>query len=119
MTLTPEWIRVGLELLSVVSVLFGAAFTAAKLVAKQFEIRMSERFRSLDEKLAGLDANSKREAEQWRSVDRELLNLKADLPVRFVLREDYIRNQSIIEAKLDTVAIKIEQLPKGAPHVHS
>ena len=33
---------------------------------------------------------------------------KMDLPLQYVRREDYIRNQTVIEAKLDAVASKLE-----------
>lgn len=44
----------------------------------------------------------------WRTVERDLFALRAELPDRYVRREDYIRNQSIIEAKLDALAAKLE-----------
>ncbi|HBO0115257.1 TPA: hypothetical protein L4A45_006184, partial [Pseudomonas aeruginosa] len=38
----------------------------------------------------------------------ELMSLKAELPFQYVLRDDYIRGQSVIEMKLDSLATKLE-----------
>ena len=43
-----------------------------------------------------------------RQLERDLMELRAELPERYLRREDYIRGQSIIEAKLDGLAMKIE-----------
>lgn len=45
---------------------------------------------------------------QWQRIERDLLKLQADMPLHYVRREDYIRGQSVIEAKLDAVASKLE-----------
>ncbi|MDF6001947.1 hypothetical protein P4050_30630 [Pseudomonas aeruginosa] len=36
------------------------------------------------------------------------MSLKAELPIQYVRREDYIRGQSVIEAKLDGLAVKLK-----------
>jgi len=50
------------------------------------------------------------EAALWQRFERELLLLKADLPLNYVRREDYVRGQSVVEAKLDGLATKLELL---------
>ena len=51
--------------------------------------------------------------------------MKADLPLHYVRREDYIRGQSLIEAKLDALGNKLDVMqlraaaaggPKNANH---
>lgn len=59
-------------------------------------------------RLDGIEQANKEEATQWKRLEREMLQLKADLPLQYVRREDYIRGQSVIEAKLDAVATKLE-----------
>jgi hypothetical protein len=92
------------------------------------EKRLDERFSSQeksrqetrhhwDERFSGLETAAKQEAQRWQQVERELLQLKADLPLQYVRREDYVRNQSVIEAKLDGLAVRIENaLLKGERH---
>jgi len=61
--------------------------------------------------IARLDANeeaNKEHAAQRLQMEREMLQLKADLPLQYVRRDDYIRGQSVIESKLDALASKLE-----------
>lgn len=62
--------------------------------------------KQLDVRFAGL----KEDASEWRQVEKELMALKADLPLNYVRREDYIRGQTILESKLDALALRIENL---------
>jgi hypothetical protein len=64
---------------------------------------MSER-RHIDEQIASLQA----ESQQWRALEKDFLTLKAELPVTYVRREDYTRNQTVIEAKLDAIASELK-----------
>jgi len=41
--------------------------------------------------------------------ERSILKLRAELPLEYVRREDWIRNQTVIEAKLDALAAKLDQ----------
>lgn len=41
-------------------------------------------------------------------MERELLRFQAEMPLQYVRREDYIRGQSVIEAKLDGLGTKLE-----------
>ena len=54
-------------------------------------------------------------AAQWVRIEREVLQLKADMPLQYVRREDYIRGQSVIESKLDSIAseLKVTQIKIG------
>lgn len=109
------WNLVGLLL-----AFFGAVAGAVKFVVAQFERRLDERFagqekaraesqKHWDSKFSNLEGAAKDEAGQWLRIERELLDLKAELPLQYVRREDYIRGQSVIEAKLDGLASKIEK----------
>ncbi|MCG8991460.1 hypothetical protein LH427_04775 [Laribacter hongkongensis] len=102
------------------------AFVAGKMLLSQVDRRLDQRFQAMesaretagrhwDEKFAALLEQNKREAEGWQSLEREFLRFQADLPLNYVRREDYVRNQTVIEAKLDAVALKIENIQlKGA-----
>ena len=41
-------------------------------------------------------------------LEKEFMRFKADLPLNYVRREDYIRGQTVIEAKLDALYNKLE-----------
>jgi hypothetical protein len=78
-----------------------AAFGMGRMLLGQVEKRLDTRFLSLERA-------AQEESSQWRRVERELLDLRAELPLHYVRREDYIRGQSVIEAKLDGLALRIE-----------
>jgi hypothetical protein len=101
----------------------GGLWALVKIIAIQFkgEIKrdLQEHFRvqgvtntaqynMLNSRLETLDAAAKLDTGQWQRVERELLTLKADMPVHYVRREDYIRGQSTLEAKVDGVGMKLE-----------
>lgn len=94
------WQLVGFGL-SLLSGFAAIIFTAGKLIASQFERRINERFDVIENQ-------RKAEAVGVSAIERELMSLKADLPVHYVRREDYVRGQSIVEAKLDGLATKID-----------
>ncbi|PAV07258.1 hypothetical protein CBG25_05050 [Arsenophonus sp. ENCA] len=75
----------------------GFVFTLARLFLGQMEKRQVERFRRLEASLQHLS-----------TLEREFLTFKADLPVQYVRREDYVRGQTVIEAKLDALYQKLE-----------
>lgn len=49
-------------------------------------------------------------SEKWQNLEREFLRHLAELPVHYVRREDWVRNQTILEGKLDLLSEKIEQI---------
>ena len=51
---------------------------------------------------------NREEAAQWQRIERDLLRMQAEMPLHYVRREDYIRGQSVIEAKLDALGSKLE-----------
>lgn len=53
--------------------------------------------------LASLEEADKRNAEDIKTLDKNLNDLKADLPLIYVTREDYIRVMNRVEDKLDQI----------------
>lgn len=87
------------ELISVgVSLLLGM-FGIVKVLLSQFVGQIDKRF-----------SKAEKEALEWRKFEREFLDFKADMPVEYVRREDFVRNQTIIEAKLDALALRMENM---------
>ena len=64
--------------------------------------------RALAGRLDGIEAVNREEAAQWQRIERDLLRMQAEIPLHYVRREDYIRGQSVIEAKLDALGSKLE-----------
>lgn len=86
----------------------GFAFAAGKLLLGTVQRHIDTRFDTQARRLQEIEQAGKDEASQWQRVERELMGLKADLPLAYVRRDDYIRGQSVLEAKLDGLATKIE-----------
>lgn len=68
-----------------------------KLLLRQVERRLDSRFSAIE--AAGAE---------WRRLERDWLEWKAELPLQYVRREDYVRNQTVIEAKIDAIAMRLE-----------
>lgn len=86
----------------------GAFFALVKMMLAQFERRETERHEQLREAMAKIEIDIRADAAQWGRIERELLALKAELPINYVRRDDFVRVQSVIEAKLDGLALRIE-----------
>lgn len=96
---------------------FGCVGGFGKILLSQFERRQAERFAAQedarkqaqdhwDDRFSILE----KAARDWVRVERDFLEFQAKLPMTYVMRDDYVRNQTVIEAKLDAVALRIENL---------
>ena len=99
----------------------GACAGSGKLLLDQVLRRMDQRFESQDTTTAanqqqvarrfeGLEAASRAERDQWQRVERELIDLKVQLPLHYVRREDYVQAIATIMAKLDAMALRFENI---------
>nr|WP_290619796.1 hypothetical protein [Immundisolibacter sp.] len=87
------------QTISLAVTLLGAFAGLVKLLLRQVELR-------IDERLAQIGQESK----GWRQVERDVMALRAELPERYVRREDYIRGQTVIEAKLDAINAEVKMV---------
>lgn len=104
------------ELAGFAVTLISAFWVLLTLLFRQFEQKISGQFAGVSTRLDKIETDAK----EWMRIERELLGFKADMPVHYVRREDWVRNQTVIEAKLDAVAMKLEnwQLKEVAKHEH-
>lgn len=97
MTITVEfWHLVGL-LLS----FLGCCFGFAKMLVAQFQNAMEERH-----------ANQQRVNEKVDDLERMVNKMNSSMPLVYVLRDDYIRGQTVLEAKMDAVHKTLSDLYK-------
>ena len=87
---------------------FGVLVAVMKFGLAQSQKHQDATHAQLLSRLDTMEQATKEEANQWQRMEREVLQLKADLPLQYVRREDYIRGQSVIESKLDALASKLE-----------
>ncbi|PLP96022.1 hypothetical protein CYD26_00510 [Pseudomonas sp. FFUP_PS_473] len=91
--------------------LLGALLGLLKLVVAAIERRLDQRFEVMDSRFEELAKDSDR----LRQVEIGLERLRGEMPLHYVRREDFVRNQTVIEAKLDALALKLENVQlKGA-----
>lgn len=98
---------------------FGCVAGFGKILLDQVEKRLAERFNAqekasekgqsaLRQSLELHIEEERRNSDALRKLEHDFLEWKADLPIHYVRREDYVRGQSVIEAKLDAVYSKLE-----------
>jgi len=87
------------QLVSLLISFIGFAVGAGKILLRQVEKRLDTRFSAIEQASA-----------EWRRIERDLLEWKGQMPLIYVLRSDYVRNQTVIEAKIDAIAVRIDNL---------
>lgn len=90
----PVW-----QMLSIGGAILGAFVGLVKMLLMQMERRLEQRFAVID-----------KDSERLRQVELGMERLRGEMPLHYVRREDWVRNQTIIEAKLDGLALKFENV---------
>ena len=81
----------------------GAAATVAVVMAKLIDRWLQERFSNLEERLKEMHESNQRDLSHWRQVENDLHMLRAEMPHRYVLRDDDIRRHADIHARIDAL----------------
>ncbi len=102
MTVQIEFWQLLSALAAMVVAFLGFASAAGRMLLNQIDRRLEDRFKTIEESLSKVSV-----------LEKQLLEMKANLPLMFVLRDDYVRNQTVIEAKLDAVARDIQTISRG------
>ena len=95
----------GIGLLSVfVSIVVGLF----KMLLGQFEKRLEHRFQTLTAQVNECMQRIEQNDTALHDMEKSFLRWQAELPMQYVRREDFIRNQTVIEAKLDALFAKMD-----------
>ena len=103
--------KIEIELWQLVMLLvafFTLCAASFKFFFGQVEKSLDKQFEAQGRRLGAIETAHNAEAKSWQRIERELMDLKAELPQNYVRREDYIRGQSILENKMDSLAGKLE-----------
>jgi hypothetical protein len=115
-------IQVLAGVVSALAAIVGGYWALAKVIVSQFERRLDERFAAQDEaRKEGrkqYEERLRRLEDHGREQERSFLKLLADLPKDYVRREDHIRFETVINAKLDALYSEMRllaerQSPRG------
>lgn len=105
-------------------ILFGAVGAVGTIAAgywaigrtlvAQFTSALDQRFVVLEEaRKEGRRVSEerfKRLEEKQELLDKDVRQILIELPREYVRREDYVRGQSVIEAKIDGLALRVENI---------
>ncbi|UCU94000.1 hypothetical protein [Hydrogenophaga taeniospiralis] len=109
------------QTITLIAMVLGAFIGLLKLLMNQQVKHIDERmdaqaaatkaaFDAQNVRLDGIERANRDEASNWRRMETEFLSFKADLPLAYVRRDDFIRNQSVLEAKFDGLAHQIQNI---------
>lgn len=103
-----QWI---LLLITVISTVIGTV----KILWGRIELNLNTNFKSFQSQLEDVSKEAAKSQHDVRELERKFYQFQIDLPHSYVAREDYIRGQTVIEAKLDALASKLEtvQIKQG------
>lgn len=107
------------QLITLLLAFFAAVGAFGKVLLDQFEKRLGEKFKGQetlraeasarwDARFTELQQASQQETQNWHRVERELLKLQVELPREYVRREDHIRFETVINAKLDAINARLD-----------
>lgn len=86
---------------AVFAVIAGISAGALGWVLRTLVVVYSQRFHQLETKIDGLDA-------QLLEQEKEILRLRAELPVTYIRSDDFIRFVNTLDAKLDHLNRKLD-----------
>lgn len=103
-----QWILV---LITVISTVLGTV----KILWGRIELNLNTNFKTVQNQLEEVSKQAAKSQQDVRELERKFYQFQIDLPHSYVAREDYIRGQTVIEAKLDALASKLEtvQIKQG------
>ncbi len=97
------WLQIDLwQAVGLLVTILGGFFGMAQLLLKQNQKHLDEKF------AANARAHSVQESDS-RRIERELMELKAELPRDYVRREDHTRVIGAIQVSIDNLRLTIER----------
>jgi len=92
-----------------------AALVAAwsLIIIASLRVMFSKCIKSIEEKITAFGERVGDTEKTCTALERELLELKADLPLSYVRREDFIRFDVVINSKLDKLRDLVMEALRG------
>lgn len=97
------------HVISLVVILIGAFFTLFKLLLGVQLKHIDAAFTSQNQRLEKIEQASREDANNWQRAERELLLLKAELPLNYVRRDDFVQAIGGISTRIDNFALRMER----------
>ena len=115
------FLTIGGVTLTAVGLIIGGFWAVATVAGKQFERRLNERFEVFAKELRELrtlgDERLKKLEAKQEQLDQDIRRILIELPREYVARSDYVRRETLIEAKIDQLRLYLENwvLKGGKP----
>ncbi|MBF7689595.1 MULTISPECIES: hypothetical protein [Acinetobacter] len=100
------------QIISLLGALIGTLVGAVKHFLTRAEHNLTQNFNVTNQKIEEIGKQALKAQDEIRNLERQFLHFKAEVPQNYVGRDDYIRGQTIIEAKLDAVATQLLNVHK-------
>lgn len=97
------------HVITLIITVIGAFFTLFKLMLGQQLRHIDAAFSSQNARLEKIEVANREEANNWQRAERELLLLKADLPLNYVRRDDFVQAIGGISTRIDNFALRVER----------
>lgn len=81
----------------------GIAVGLCERLLKRTEHSLESHINVLENRFNEVKELTQRGVDKADQLEKDFLRFQADLPLNYVRREDYVRGQSVIEAKLDAL----------------
>ncbi len=97
------------NVLVILTAFIGALWALVKIIAGQQKTNLDTRLQSLTDSMNKVANSVDRDREATRTLERQLMELRVELPRDYVRREDFIRAIATIETKIDNMALRMER----------
>lgn len=105
-------VELSLEVGAIAIGLIASYWALLKLAGAQFEKRLDEKFaaqeRAREEGRRAWDERAKRIETKQDQLDQDVRRILIELPRDYVTRTEYLRRETLIEAKIDQLSLRIE-----------
>lgn len=93
-----------------VSILVAVGLAWSGLLVGIIKILIERAIGGNEKRFERIESDLEDEAEKREVLEKEFRSLLADMPLKYVQREDWIRLATTIEAKMDTLNMKFDEL---------
>jgi len=105
-----------IAIVAIMVTLAGGYWALAKFIGRLFRDHLDAKFEALNQRLQKIEESERQNGDAVTKVERDLMQLRAELPEKYVRSEDHIRGQSRLEAKIDALALGLQRAATGGAH---
>jgi hypothetical protein len=100
------------EILGAIALVVGSHWALLKVAVSQFERRLDERFaaqeKAREEGQKSWQERVNRMESRQEEIEKDVRRILIELPREYVNRTDYVRRETVIEAKIDQLSLRIQ-----------